>query len=59
MTRGRVYDAPDEYAELVLIPAMLHIDPLSFMEYPPALKLKMRHLLTHYVASGGIAHGGG
>ena len=59
MARGRIYSAPDEYAELILVPAMLHIDPMVFADYPPALKLKMRGLLTHYIAAGGIAHGSG
>ena len=59
MARGRIYSAPDEYAELILVPAMLHIDPMVFMDYPPALKLKMRGLLTHYIAAGGAQHGSG
>jgi hypothetical protein len=50
--------APDEYLDLVLIPAMLHIDPLAFMEYPPALAYKLRVLVMHYIAAGGMAHGG-
>ena len=59
MARGRVVTVPDEYADLVLVPAMLHIDPMAFMNYPPALKAKIRHLMLHYVAAGGIANGGG
>jgi hypothetical protein len=35
---------------------MLHIDPLAFMEYPPALAYKMRGLVMHYIAAGGL-HG--
>jgi hypothetical protein len=31
---------------------MLHIDPLVFMEYPPAMQYKIRTLLMHYVAGG-------
>jgi hypothetical protein len=50
--------APDEYLDLVLIPAMLHIDPLVFMEYPPAMRYQIRTLLMHYIAAGGMAHGG-
>jgi hypothetical protein len=49
---------PDEYADLVLIPAVLHIDPLAFMEYPPAMQYKIRHLLGYWLASGGL-HGRG
>jgi hypothetical protein len=37
---------------------MLHIDPLVFMEYPPALAYKLRVLVMHYIAAGGMAHGG-
>ena len=50
---------PDEYADLILIPAMLHIDPLTFMDYPPAMQYKLRTLLTFYVASGGMSNGRG
>jgi hypothetical protein len=49
---------PEEYLDLVLIPAMLHIDPLTFMDYPPALAYKLRGLVLHYIATGGMAHGG-
>lgn len=59
MTRGRIANIPDEYAELVLIPATLHISPMEFMNYPPALQIKIRHLLMHYLASSGGLHGSG
>jgi len=36
---------------------MLHIDPIVFMDYPPALQMKLRALLLHYVAGGGMGHG--
>jgi len=49
---------PDEYADLILVPAMLHIDPIAFMDYPPALRLKLRVLLMHYIAAGGGLHVG-
>ena len=56
--RGRLVSVPDEYADLILIPAMLHIDPLVFMDYPPAMQYKIRTLLTFHIASGGM-HGSG
>jgi hypothetical protein len=49
---------PEEYLDLVLIPAMLHIDPLAFMESPPVLAYKIRALVMYYIAAGGMAHGG-
>lgn len=58
MTRGRVVTAPEEYANLVLVPALLHIDPMVFMSYPPGLQIKMRNLMMHYIAAGGMTHGG-
>jgi hypothetical protein len=50
---------PDDYAVYALIPAVLHIDPLTFLEYPPAMQYKIRVLLNYYIASGGVAHGRG
>jgi hypothetical protein len=50
--RGRLVKPPDEYADLILIPAILHIDPLRFAEYPPMLRAKIRGLLTIYLAGG-------
>jgi hypothetical protein len=43
---------PTEYLDLILIPAMLHIDPLTFDGYPPALQGRMRRLLITYIANG-------
>lgn len=54
MARGRIVSPPDEYLDLVIIPAMLHIDPLAFMAYPPALQYKLRHLVMYHVAAGGL-----
>lgn len=59
MTHGRLVTVPDEYAELVLVPALLHIDPLAFATYPPALREKMKRLMMHYIAYGGYSNGGG
>lgn len=49
---GRFVPPPDDYLDLILIPAVLHIDPLVFAEYPPAMALKIRVLAMHYIASG-------
>lgn len=43
---------PEEYADLVVIPAVLHIDPLRFQEYPEALRAKIRILLQHWISHG-------
>ena len=37
---------------MILIPAILHIDPLVFAEYPPLLQVRMRLLLLTYIAGG-------
>jgi hypothetical protein len=34
----------------ILMPAILHIDPLAFDAYPVALKGRIRRLLTIYIA---------
>jgi len=36
---------------LILIPAELHIDPLTFAEYPPGLQLRIRSMMPHYMVS--------
>lgn len=59
LARGRIVTPPDEYVELILVPALLHIDPLTFMDYPPAVQFKVRQLLMHYIAAGGLANGRG
>lgn len=56
LARGRFVTPPEEYLDLVMIPAMLHIDPLRLMEYPPALLYKLRGLALHYAAAGGYIH---
>jgi hypothetical protein len=58
LARGRIVTPPDEYMDLILVPAMLHIDPLVFLDYPPAMRYQIRTLLMHYIAAGGMAHGG-
>jgi hypothetical protein len=42
---------------MILVPAMLHIDPLAFMDYPPAMRYQIRVLLMHYIAAGGLHAG--
>ena len=49
---GRMVTPPAEYMDLILIPAILHIDPLTFAGYPPALQGRMRGLLGVYIAQG-------
>ncbi len=43
---------PAEYTDLILVPAILHIDPLTFDGYPVAVKGRIRHLLTIYIREG-------
>lgn len=43
---------PTEYMDLILVPAILHIDPLVFDGYPYALKGRIRRLLSVYIAEG-------
>ena len=38
--------------DLILIPAILHIDPLHFAEYPPLLQERMRDLLALHIQAG-------
>lgn len=59
LARGRIVTPPEEYADLVLVPAILHIDPLMFLDYPPAMQIKIRTLLMYYIASGGVLNGRG
>ena len=44
--------APEEYTDLILVPAILHIGPLAFLDYPPALQQTMRLWLRYYIAGG-------
>jgi hypothetical protein len=43
---------PEEYADLILVPAVLHIDPLVFARYPPALRAKVRGWMMYWLAGG-------
>lgn len=43
---------PGEYVDLILVPSILHIDPLTFAAYPPYLQGRMRGLLLDHIASG-------
>jgi hypothetical protein len=40
---------------LILVPALLHIDPLVFAQYPPLLKMKMRVLLLRFLGAGQLS----
>jgi hypothetical protein len=35
----------------ILIPAELHIDPLTFADYPLALKMRIRDMMPRYLMS--------
>ena len=49
---GRMVPAPDDYIDMILVPGILHIDPLAFAAYPPLVQAKIRRLLRHYIAAG-------
>jgi hypothetical protein len=50
--RGQVTTPPDAYMDLILIPSILHIDPVVFMGYPPAIKAQTRNLLMAHIHAG-------
>ncbi len=51
--RGQVVrPRDDEYMDLILIPAILHIDPMVFHAYPLPIQERMRRLLIKYIAAG-------
>jgi hypothetical protein len=35
LRQSRLVRPPDEYIDLIIIPAVLHIDPLRLLDYPP------------------------
>ena len=49
---GRIVNPPPLYLELILIPAILHIEPMTFWDYPPAVQLQMRSMLQSYIRGG-------
>ena len=50
--RGKLVRPPEPYVELILVPAVLHIEPLAFRMYPPALRERVKGLLLRYLAAG-------
>lgn len=38
--------------DLILIPAILHIDPMAFHAYPPPIQERFRRMLIKYIAAG-------
>lgn len=43
---------PVEYIDMILIPAILHIDPLTFAAYPPGVQGRVRQLLMDFIGGG-------
>lgn len=37
---------------MILVPSILHIDPLAFDAYPPALKARIRYMLAMHIGAG-------
>lgn len=53
LSRGRLTQPPDEYLDLIVIPAVLHVDPLRLVaEYPPALREALRTWVMYWLAGG-------
>ena len=53
MSRGQLVAPPEEYLDLIVIPAVLHVDPLRLVaEYPPALREALRAWVLHWLAGG-------
>ena len=53
LMKGRLTRPPDAYLDLVVIPAVLHVDPLRLVaEYPPALRAALRAWVMHWLAGG-------
>jgi len=40
---------------LILVPALLHIDPLVFAAYPPMMQTKVRLLLMRFLGAGQLS----
>lgn len=49
---GQVTRPPDEYIDLVLIPAILHTPTAHFWTLPWPVQEKTRRLLLQYIAGG-------
>lgn len=50
--RGRVVVPPAEYLDMIVIPAVLHIDPERLLHYPPALRAFLRARVMDWIAGG-------
>jgi hypothetical protein len=49
---GQVTTPPTEYADLILVPAILHTPTAQFWELPWIVQEKARRLLKTYIAAG-------
>lgn len=50
--RGELTRPPDEYTDMILIPAILHTQSTDFWQLPPLVQEKTRRLLQRYIAAG-------
>ena len=50
--RGQVTRPPDEYTDMILIPAILHMRTVEFWALSPIVQEKTRRLLQRYIAAG-------
>jgi hypothetical protein len=52
LRQSRLVRPPDEYIDLIVIPAVLHIDPLRLLDYPPVLRETLRAWVMTWLAGG-------
>ncbi len=50
--RGHIVPIPQEYAEMIIIPAVLHTPWQVYRTYPPAVQAAILAWLPHYLAAG-------
>lgn len=51
-SHGELVQPPDDYMDLILIPAVLHTSWSEFAGYPLAIQERIRALLMFYLAAG-------
>jgi hypothetical protein len=52
LRQGRLVRPPDEYLDLIVLPAVLHIDPLRLLDYPPVLREVLRTWVLTWLGGG-------
>jgi hypothetical protein len=52
LRQGRLVRPPDDYLDIIVIPAVLHIDPLRLLDYPPVLRETLRTWVMTWLGGG-------